>query len=561
MAESINGKGFVVPSIPKFDGHYDHWARLIENFIRSKEYWDLIEYGIPDDGGSAPTEAQRMEKNDQISKDLKLKNYLYQAIDREILDTILNTYTCKQIWDSMKQKYAGSTKVKRAQLQALRRDFEVLSMKEGEYVNSYFARTLAVAKKMKSCGEKVQETTITEKILRSLTKDFNYVVCNIEESNNLDMLSLDELQSNLLVHEQRMGTHVEEEQALKVATEERPIRGRGRGNFRGSFRGGRGRGRYNGRPPIKCYKCHKLGHIQFDCPMWEKEANYAESDEYEELLLMAYAEKDGTETDKVWFLDLGCSNHMTGNKQWFTTFDDKFSYSVKLGNNARLQVKGKGTIKLKVEGRTHMISDVYYIPELSANLLSMGQLQEKKLAILIDDGCCKIFHKEHGLILQSYMTTNKMFVLLAEVVSSSCLQATVDDVTNLWHQRYGHLSYNNLQLLSANQMVEGLPRMKGGSKICEVCNQGKQHREAIPKHVMWRTTQRLQLVHMDLCGPITPATTTNRRYILSFIDDFSRKTWVYFLAGKNEVFESFKNFKSLVEKEVGMSIRCLRSDR
>lgn len=233
MAESINGKGFVVPSIPKFDGHYDHWARLIENFIRSKEYWDLIEYGIPDEGGSAPTEAQRMEKNDQISKDLKLKNYLYQAIDREILDTILNTYTCKQIWDSMKQKYAGSTKVKRAQLQALRRDFEVLSMKEGEYVNSYFARTLAVAKKMKSCGEKFQETTITEKILRSLTKDFNYVVCNIEESNNLDMLSLDELQSNLLVHEQRMGTHVEEEQALKVETEERPIRGRGRGNFTG----------------------------------------------------------------------------------------------------------------------------------------------------------------------------------------------------------------------------------------------------------------------------------------------------------------------------------------
>ncbi|KAL9666340.1 hypothetical protein QQ045_000669 [Rhodiola kirilowii] len=56
MAEN-NGKGFVVPSIPKFDGHYDHWAKLMENFIRSKEYWDLIEHGILSEGGSKPTDA------------------------------------------------------------------------------------------------------------------------------------------------------------------------------------------------------------------------------------------------------------------------------------------------------------------------------------------------------------------------------------------------------------------------------------------------------------------------------------------------------------------------
>lgn len=84
---------------------------------------------------------------DAKKMDLKIKNYLFQSIDRSIMEAILNRDTAKHIWDSMRQKYQGSTKVKRAQLQALRRDFETLHMKEGETVDDYFARTLTIANK------------------------------------------------------------------------------------------------------------------------------------------------------------------------------------------------------------------------------------------------------------------------------------------------------------------------------------------------------------------------------------------------------------------------------
>ncbi|GJY65030.1 retrovirus-related pol polyprotein from transposon TNT 1-94 [Tanacetum coccineum] len=261
MTESSN-TSFVQAAIPKFDGHYDHWSMLMENFLRSKEYWGLVENGIlvvPE--GTAPTEAQRKLIEEQKLKDLKVKNFLFQAIDRDVLETILKRETSKQIWDSMKQKYQGSTRVKRAQLQALHRDFEVLHMKEGETVNSYFSRTLAIANKMKAHGKDMSETVITEKILRSMVSKFDYVVCSIEESNNLDTMTIDELQSSLLVHEQRMRGHAEEEQALKVSYEDRATRGRGRG----AFRGGRGRGR-----GVECYNCHKLGHFQYECPDWER---------------------------------------------------------------------------------------------------------------------------------------------------------------------------------------------------------------------------------------------------------------------------------------------------
>lgn len=82
-------------------------------------------------------------------KDLKEKNYLIQAIDCVILETILQKDTSNQIWDSMKSKYAGTTRVKRQQLQILRKEFEILHMKQGESVDEYFSRTLAIANKMR----------------------------------------------------------------------------------------------------------------------------------------------------------------------------------------------------------------------------------------------------------------------------------------------------------------------------------------------------------------------------------------------------------------------------
>nr|KAJ0208473.1 hypothetical protein LSAT_V11C500291780 [Lactuca sativa] len=97
MVEVNGGQGFVVPAIPNFEGHYDHLAKLMESFIRSKEYWDLIEHGITLPTERVLTEAQQKTLNDQKLKVLKLKNFLYQAISRNILDTIISTDISKEI--------------------------------------------------------------------------------------------------------------------------------------------------------------------------------------------------------------------------------------------------------------------------------------------------------------------------------------------------------------------------------------------------------------------------------------------------------------------------------
>ncbi|XP_068307610.1 uncharacterized protein [Pyrus communis] len=210
MASGKLAENFVQPAIPRFDGHHDHWSMLMENFLRSKEYWDLVETGYTIPKESTITVAQQQKLEEMKLKDLKVKNYLFQSIDRTILETNLQKDTSKHIWDSMKKKYQGSARVKRAQLQALKRDFESLQMKNGESVMEYFARTMGIANKMRIYGDMLDDGSIVEKILRSMAPKFNYIVCSIEESNGTTKMSIDELQSSLLVHEQQFVLRISE---------------------------------------------------------------------------------------------------------------------------------------------------------------------------------------------------------------------------------------------------------------------------------------------------------------------------------------------------------------
>ncbi|KAJ8898697.1 hypothetical protein K2173_004731 [Erythroxylum novogranatense] len=187
-------ENFIQPVVSRFDGHYNHWSMLMENLLRSKDYWQVVNDGIEE-----PTDGAVFLK----LKDLKAKNYLFQAIDRSILETILCKDYSKDIWDSMKRKYQGSARAK---------------------------RTMSIINKMGTLGEKIEDVKVIEKILRSLTPKFNYVVCAIEESNkdSLNEMPLDELQGSLLVHEQKLKHQDKEEQALKASTSIHSSNTRGR---------------------------------------------------------------------------------------------------------------------------------------------------------------------------------------------------------------------------------------------------------------------------------------------------------------------------------------------
>ncbi|XP_076900887.1 uncharacterized protein LOC143555162 [Bidens hawaiensis] len=190
--------------VPVSDGHYEHWSEMMENLLHAKGLWKLIDPGIKEPAvGIAVSDVQKKKLEELHLVDLQVKHYLYQAIDRVTFEQIPDRSSSKAIWDSIKKRLAGNERVKRSMLQKLRRDFEILEMKNGETIPEYFGRVLTISNQMRSNGEEMTDTKIVEKILRTLSDKYMYVVVSIEESNNVEEMTIEELQSSLIVHEQK----------------------------------------------------------------------------------------------------------------------------------------------------------------------------------------------------------------------------------------------------------------------------------------------------------------------------------------------------------------------
>lgn len=278
-------------------------------------------------------------------------------------------------------------------------------------------------------------------------------------------------------------------------------------------------------------------------------------------MLLAY---QGDEKSKkgVWYLDNAASNHMCGDKFKFVELEESVTGFVTFGDNSKVPIRGKGTILIRMKDGGHQfMSSVYYVPSMKSNILSLGQLLEKNYEVHMKNLSLLLQDDHENVIAKVPMTKNRMFLLDIQTDVAKCLKACVKDTSWLWHLRLGHINFGGLKLLAQKGMLMGLPFIDQPDQLCEGCLVGKQFRKSFPKETTSRASGPLQLVHADVCGPIKPSSFGKNRYFPLFIDDFSRKTWVYFLKEISEVFGMFKKFKALVEKKSGHCFKSLRTDR
>ena len=197
---------------------------------------------------------------------------------------------------------------------------------------------------------------------------------------------------------------------------------------------------------------------------------------------------------------------------------------------------------------------------MKSNILSLGQLLEKGYDICLKENNLSIRDSGSNFIAKVSMSRNRIFMLNIQNDVVKCLKTCYKDTAWLWHLRFGNLNFRGLQLLSKKEIVRGLPSISHLDQVCEGCLLGKQFKKNFPKESRSRAQKPLELIHTDVCGPIKPSSLGKSNYFLLFIDVFSRKTRVCFLKEKSEVFENFKKFKALVEKESGLLIKAMRLD-
>jgi hypothetical protein len=173
------------------------------------------------------------------------------------------------------------------------------------------------------------------------------------------------------------------------------------------------------------------------------------------------------------------------------------------------------------------------------------------------------------MVLMKGVRFGTLYKILGSTISDGCNSSIVPDIgveeertptvsgekVMLWHQRLGHIGEKGLRLLHG----KGMSNFSLDFDFCEHCLHGKMNRVRFPSGAT-RAEEILQLVHSDVFGPVSVPSLGKYVYYVSFIDDFSRKTWIYFLKKKFEVFDRFKEFKALVENQIEKRIKVLRID-
>ncbi|KAL8092628.1 hypothetical protein AgCh_034770 [Apium graveolens] len=172
-----------------------------------------------------------------------------------------------------------------------------------------------------------------------------------------------------------------------------------------------------------------------------------------------------------------------------------------------------------------------------------------------------VFDKSERLLMKVKRSPNRLYKLMIETVKPRCLLSSSDEVARLWHLRLGHVNYKAMALMSKEHMVRGFPRITLYNNICDGCLMEKQTRKNFPSQSNYSAAHVLNLVHGDLCGPISPQTAHGNKYFFLLVDDYSRYMWVYMLKRKDEALDTFKSFCALVGNKPGKKVKVFRNDR
>ncbi|GJT89887.1 putative ribonuclease H-like domain-containing protein [Tanacetum coccineum] len=267
-------------------------------------------------------------------------------------------------------------------------------------------------------------------------------------------------------------------------------------------------------------------------------------------------------------IDSGCSRHMTRNMSYLTDYEEINEGYVASGSNPKgVKITRKCTIKT---GNLDF-ENVYFVREIKFNLFSISQMCDKKNSVLFNDTECIVLSPnfkltdESQVLLKVPRKNNMYSVDLKNIVPKgglTCLFAkATSDESELWHRRLGHINFKTMNKLVKGNLVRGLPlKLFENNQTCVACQKGKQHRASCKSKIVSSISQPLHMLHMDLFGPTFVKSLMKKMYCLVVTDDYSKFSWVFFLAIKDETSGIIKSFITRVKNLINQRVKVIRCD-
>ncbi|GJU16480.1 putative RNA-directed DNA polymerase [Tanacetum coccineum] len=498
--------------------------------------------------------------------------YIRQWVDDNVLNHICEETHARTLWNKLEQLYARKTRNNKLFLikQMMR-----LKYTDGSPITDHLNAFQGIINQLAGMGIKFEDEIQGLWLLGTLPDTWETFRTSLSNSAPDGVITMELAKGSILNEETRRKSQGSSSQSDVLVTERRG-RSQSRGpSNRGNHRSSSSKGKF---ADVECYHCHKKGHTMKFCRQLKKEnkkKNYnnqknkhkkdddgddntevnTTTDEF--FVCYDYDMVNLANDDSSWILDSGATCHVATRKDYYSSYTPGDFGVVRMGNTGLSRIAGIGDICLKFDtGMELVLHNVKHVPDMRLNIISTGLLDEDGYHNSSGNGLWKV--TLGSLIVARGKRESKLYMTHPKISKSIVNAVDNDDMTELWHKRLGHMSEKGMSILSKKNVLSGVHDIN--LKKCSHCLAGKQTRLAFKSRSPFRMENILDLVHSDVCGPMKTKTLGGCSYFVTFIDDHSRKVWVYTLKTKDQVLDVFKQFHALVERQTGKKLKCIRTD-
>ncbi|KAJ0179561.1 hypothetical protein K1T71_005273 [Dendrolimus kikuchii] len=488
--------------------NYNTWRFAVKSYLQHEELWECID-------------ARSAVDN---KKDLKAKSKIILLVDPINYVHIENATTAREVWCNLQKVFEDSGLSRKV---GLLKDLINTTLDNCASIEEYINKIVCTAHKLRNIGFNVDDEWLGTLMLAGLPDHYKPMIMGIESSGIT--ISSDFIKTKLL-------QEIKVSKSTVFFTKHKNVSNQSKPKAKGP----------------RCYNCHKYGHVKSQCNV--KKNNNS-------VFPTTFSVYNDVNQDD-WYIDSGATMHMSRRLDWMYELQAPPIQRIMVANKNTVTVEKMGNVNIQTfannEDHWIQVRNVLLIPELGANLLSVSQLTRNGCKVEFTNTGCNIYNASKKLVATARLINNmyKLNIVTGNAYAISCNESKADMYT--WHRRMAHLNMPDVKKLEI--CTEGICIIgKCENTVCKPCCEGKQTRLAFP-HSGSRAINLLEIIHSDLCGPMETPSFGGVRYFITFIDDYSRKVFVYFLKNKLDVKSIFENFKNQFENELTRKIKIVRTD-
>lgn len=502
--------------------NFHNWVFAMENLLDFKGLRDCI---VPSE-----TVANAAKEQD-VQKLIQAKSTIVLSVDSSLYVHIRRASSALEVWRIFHSMYEDQGVLGSVSLLL---NFVSTRLENCDGMQDYLDKLTTYVNKLSAIGINLPDPLVAAFMLAGLPAEYHSFIMGLQ--GNITQLSTQAIKMRLL--DCHAGLFEQNQQRNAVFLTKA-------GNKKNSKKNS----------ALVCYSCGKSGHKKSSCFKKSGGGDKQKTGSSDKLAFACFA-KEPQKDD--WFMDSGASYHMTANESILYEKEKPIIRDIKTADDSKVNVRAMGKANLILNDKEIEFDQVLHIPDLTANLLSVYQITQKDNVVVFDKNWCTVYGADKALVARC-KPKNGVYVFQNEIPACMLSRGKVETAVT-WHRRFGHLNYNSLCKMR-DGAVDGMKFSNSNVGLinCKICAEGKQTR--LPFELSDnKTSHVLELIHSDLIGPMETRSIGGARYILTFVDDFSRKIFVFFLKEKSQVFGTFVNFKTFVENQTEKSIKILRTD-